>query len=150
MSGFNVNYNAGGTVDEVNNIKKIEKIQGFASFTQPYNKMIKISIPGIIGMQEIEYQTPDFPVEMLAITVSATGYGEEDFYNMYVNEELWFDTWYLQEVKEGLFLGTSTYVKVLEPNTPIKIDFFNQSGTAKTLYIGFRTLREPENENDNN
>lgn len=149
MSGFNVNYNAGGTVDEVNEIKHIKKIHGFASFTQPYNKMIKVDIPAGEGTKEIIYTTPDFPIEMIAMTISATGYGEEDFYNMYVDGAQWFDTWYLQEVKEGLYLGTSTYVEVLKANTNIIIEFHNNSGTSKTLYVGFRMLREPEEVNDN-
>ena len=148
--GFVVNYNVGGELDKV---KYIEEIKNFAQLSQPYNKMVAMSIPAISGMYELEYESPDRDVELIALVVTCSGYGEEDYYNLYVNNELWFETWYPTEVKEGLYIGTSTYVYKLEPKTKFKLEFNNVSGTSKKVWLGIRMLVEkgykksPEEEN---
>lgn len=153
MSGFNIAYSAGGDLDKIGKIEKIEEIKNFANFSVPYNKMIFEDIPAIASASSevgvaplpyvIEYETPDEEVEFLSFTVTATGYAIDDYYDMFVNDVQWFDTWYLSEVKEGLFLGTSTYVAKLPPKSRIKIMFYN-TGTSKRLYIGFRMLKQKE------
>lgn len=148
--GFVVNYNVGGELDKV---KYIEEIKNFAQLSQPYNKMVAMSIPAISGMYELEYESPDRDVELITLVVTCSGYGEEDYYNLYVNNELWFETWYPTEVKEGLYIGTSTYVYKLEPKTKFKLEFNNVSGTSKKVWLGIRMLVEkgykksPEEEN---
>lgn len=137
--GFVVNYNVGGELDKV---KYIEEIKNFAQLSQPYNKMVAMSIPAISGMYELEYESPDRDVELIALVVTCSGYGEEDYYNLYVNNELWFETWYPTEVKEGLYIGTSTYVYKLEPKTKFKLEFNNVSGTSKNVWLGVRMLVE--------
>lgn len=137
MGGVNVNYNGGGVVDEV---KKIGRIVGFPEFTQPFNEMIKVDIPGVNDVFEITYTTPNEEVEILALTVTCSGYGETDKYDMFVNESQWFKNWYISEIKEGLFLGTSTFVYRTPANTTIKLLFHNNSSTSKTLWLGIRML----------
>jgi hypothetical protein len=82
----------------------------------------------------------------LSIVVTCSGYGENDYYNLFVNDELWFDTWFPTEVKEGLYIGTSTYVYVLPPSSKLKLKFVNISGTAKKVWLGVRLLRNPVKE----
>ena len=50
------------------------------------------------------------------------------------------------EVKEGLYIGTSTYVYVLPPSSKLKLKFVNISGTAKKVWLGVRLLRNPVKE----
>ena len=146
--GFITNYQVGGELDKV---KTIENIKNFAKLSQPYNKMVANTIPAVKGVYEIEYISPDKNAELLAIVVTCSGYGEEDFYNLYVNDELWFDTWYPTEVKEGLYIGTSTYVFELDPKTKFRLAFNNVSGTSKKVWLGIRMLvekgfnKKPEN-----
>lgn len=158
MGNFNVNYNAGGTVDKVkrianleevdnvsnienvNTIEEINKIRGFASKTQPYNLMTYIDIPAMKGEYEEIMFLPSQEVEILAISLTCSGYGEDDHYDLYFNDRIWFDNWYCAEVKEGLFLGSSTYVYAAPPNSKIKIVFKNDSGTSKKVWIGVRML----------
>lgn len=158
MSNFNVNYNAGGTVDKVkkiigleevdnvsnienvNTIEEINKIRGFATKTQPYNTMMMEDIPAIEGEYEFEMTLPDTEVEIFAFTVTCSGYGEDDHYDLYFNDTLWFENWYCGEVKEGLFMGTSTYVYAAPASSKIKVVFKNDSGTSKKIWVGVRML----------
>ncbi|MCR3758664.1 hypothetical protein KYB31_06600 [Clostridium felsineum] len=140
---FEVNYNAGGTIDEVSSIKKIDeigRIVGFPQFTQPYNTMVKLDIPAISGDYVAEYDTPNYQVEIMSITVTCSGYGELDNYDIDVNGQKWFDKWYCSEVKEGLFIGTSTFVYSTPPNSKMILTFHNDSGSSKTLWFGIRML----------
>lgn len=139
--GFHVAYVAGGELDKVKKVDYIDKIKNFAYLSQPYNKMVMINVPAIEGVYDLEYETPDELVELLSIVATCSGYGENDYYNVYVNDELWFDTWFPTEVKEGLYIGTSTYVAELQPKTKIKMKFVNMSGTAKKVWMGVRMLR---------
>lgn len=129
-------------VEEIKTVDHVASIHGFPQFTRPYNTMIKMDIPSIKGVYEETFITPDVPVEMLALTVSCSGYGELDKYDLYCNGEQWFKDWYCSEVKEGLFLGTSTIVYYLPPNSELKIKFHNDSGTSKICWFGLRMLVE--------
>lgn len=141
--GFVTNYSVGGEIDKV---KYVKEIKNFAQLSQPYNKMVAMTIPALSGIYELEYESPEIDAELLALVVTCSGYGEEDYYNLYVNDELWFETWYPTEVKEGLYIGTSTYVYKLEPKSKFKLEFNNVSGTSKKVWLGIRMLVEKEYE----
>ena len=144
--GFEVTYVAGGELDKVKRVNYVDRIRNFAYLSQPYNKMTMINVPSISGVFDLDYTTPDEETELLSIVVTCSGYGENDYYNLYVNDELWFDTWFPTEVKEGLYVGTSTYVYVLPPKSQIKLKFVNISGTSKKVWLGVRLLRNPVKE----
>lgn len=139
MGNFVTNYQVGGETDKV---KYVQEIKNFAQLSQPYNKMIGKSIPALSGTYILEYESPDKDAELLSLVVTCSGYGEEDFYNLYVNDELWFETWYPTEVKEGLYIGTSTYVYKLNHKTKFRLEFNNVSGTSKKVWLGIRMLVE--------
>ncbi len=140
---FHVVYVADGDINTVRKVKYVDKIHNFAYLTQPWNKMLMMNIPAIAGVYDLDYTTPDEELEFLSFVVTCSGYGENDYYNIYVNNELWFDTWFPTEVKEGLYLGTSTYVRVLPPRSQIKVKFVNMQGTSKKVWFGMRFLKEP-------
>lgn len=145
MGSFNVNYSAGGILDEVKKIPLVENIgsiSGFAHFTQPYNVMECFEIPALIGDYEFELTLLDEEVEIIGMSLTCSGYGEDDHYDLYVNDNKWFDNWYVSEVKEGLFVGTSTYVYRAPENTKVKLVFKNDSGTQKNIYFGVRLLHD--------
>ena len=144
--GFHVVYVAGGELDKVKRVNYVDRIRNFAYLSQPYNKMVMMNVPAIEGVYDLEWVSPYEDMELLAITVTCTGYGENDYYNLWVNDELWFDTWFPTEVKEGLYVGTSTYVYVLPPESKIHMKFVNISGTAKKVWMGVRLLRNPVKE----
>lgn len=171
MAGsFQVNYNAGGVVDEVKNLKQVDNINnldnvanievvgsigkldeighivGFPTKTQPYNTMKQFDIaaskldPATLADWTFDVTLPVIDIEILAITLTCSGYGEGDHYDLFVNGVKWFDNWYCSEVREGLFLGTSTFVYAAPANSNIKLVFKNDSGTAKTVWLGIRML----------
>ena len=144
--GFHVAYVAGGELDKVRKVDYVQEIKNFAQLAQPYNKMTMINVPAIAGTYDLNYESPDEEMELLSIVVTCTGYGENDYYNLWVNDELWFDTWFPTEVKEGLYIGTSTYVYKLPPKSKFKMRFVNISGTSKKVWLGVRLLRESKKE----
>lgn len=144
--GFNVVYVADGDINTVRKVKYVDRIKNFAQLAQPYNKMKMINVPAIAGVYNLDYESPDEEMELVSITVTCSGYGENDYYNLWVNDELWFDTWFPTEVKEGLYAGTSTYVYVLPPKSKFEMKFVNITGTAKKIWLGVRMLRNPAKE----
>ncbi len=144
--GFHVVYVADGDLNTVRKVKYVDRIRNFAYLTQPWNKMLMMNVPAIKGVYDLDYETPDEEIEFLSFVVTCSGYGENDYYDIWVNDEHWFDTWFPTEVKEGLYLGTSTYVYVLPPKSKIKVKFTNITGTSKKVWFGMRFLREPRKE----
>lgn len=156
---FNVSYVGGGELEKVklneltdivNEVKKIhwiDGIKGFPTLTQPYNTMVMLEVPALEGIYETTWISPEEPAEILAFTVTCSGYGEKDNYNIICNDKVLFDHWYCSEVKEGLFLGTSTYVYQIKPKSEIKLQFNNESATQKYVWFGIRTLIGSENDN---
>lgn len=147
--GFTTNYNAGGVIDRVKNIGsvgEIGRIKNFPQKTQPYNTMKCFDIPAIKSTWEFEMVLPSKEVEIMALTVTCSGYGEDDNYDLYFNDNLWFEHWYCSEVKEGLFLGTSTFVYAAPAESVIRFVFRNSSGTSKKVWLGVRMLIDPDSE----
>jgi hypothetical protein len=140
--GFHVVYVAGGELDKVKRVEYVDKIKNFAQLPQPYNKMVMMNVPAIKGVYDLTWISPEEKTELLSLVVTCSGYGENDYYNLYVNNERWFETWFPTEVKEGLYIGTATYVYELEPQSEIKMKFVNMTGTAKKVWLGIRLLKE--------
>lgn len=145
--GFTTNYNAGGVIDKVKNIAsvgEIGRIKNFPQKTQPYNIMECFDIPAVKSTWEFDMTLPDKEIEIMAITVTCSGYGEDDNYDLYFNDALWFNHWYCSEVKEGLFLGSSTFVYASPASSKIHLVFRNSSGTSKKVWLGVRMLVDPD------
>lgn len=139
---FHVVYVAGGELDKVKKVNYVDRIRNFAYLSQPFNEMEQMNIGSQDGLYKLEYESPDEEVELLSFVVTCSGYGEKDYYYLFVNNELWFNRWFPTEVKEGLYVGTSTYVYKLPPKSKIILWFVNASGTAKKVWLGVRMLRE--------
>ena len=137
---FHVVYVAGGELDKVKRVNYVDKIHNFAYLEQPYNRMEVINVPAITGIYELEIESPEVESELLSVVCTCTGYGEDDYYYLWINDELWFDQWFPTEVKEGLYIGSSTYVYKLHPKSIIRMYFVNASGTSKKVYLGARML----------
>ena len=142
-------------VESINNVKNIDKLQdvenikylneigrirGFATKTQPYNFMREFNVPAIKDDYTFTMNLTAVDCEILAITLTCSGYGEDDHYDLFFNDVQWFEDWYCSEVKEGLFLGTSTYVYAAPASSSIKLVFKNDSGTSKKIWLGVRML----------
>lgn len=130
------------TVNTVEEVKNIAQLRNFPKFTQPYNTMVKLDVPAIQGEYTAEYIVPDFPIELMALTVTCSGYGELDNYDVLYDDKEFFKNWYCSEVKEGLYIGTSNMVYALPANSKITLKFHNDSGTSKFVWFGIRMLKE--------
>jgi hypothetical protein len=146
MGNFRVVYVAGGELDKVKKVNYVEEIKNFAQLSQPYNKMLMMNLPAIQGVYDLDWVSPDEDMELLSFIVTCSGYGENDYYYLYVNDEKWFESWFPTEVKEGLFVGTTSYVYKLDASSKIKMKYVNMSGTAKKVWLGIRLLREKKKE----
>jgi hypothetical protein len=138
---FHVVYVAGGELDKVKRVEYVKEIKNFAQLSQPYNKMLMMNLPAMEGVYDLEWTSPNEEMELLSLVVTCSGYGENDYYNLWVNNERWFDTWFPTEVKEGLYIGTATYVYKLKASSKFKMKFVNMSGTSKKVWLGIRMLR---------
>jgi hypothetical protein len=138
---FHVVYVAGGELDKVKRVEYVKEIKNFAQLSQPYNKMVMMNIPAIKGVYDLDWTSPSEEMELLSLVVTCSGYGENDYYNLWVNNQRWFDTWFPTEVKEGLYIGTATYVYKLKASSKFKMKFVNMSGTSKKVWLGIRMLR---------
>lgn len=127
-------------VENINYLNEIGKIRGFATKTQPYNFMKELNVPALKDDYTFTMDMPEEDCELLAITLTCSGYGEDDHYDLFFNDVQWFKDWYCSEVKEGLFLGTSTYVYAAPASSTLKLIFKNDSGTQKKIWLGVRTL----------
>lgn len=130
-------------VDEVTEVKAVDEvkhIRGFATKDKPYNVMEMYEIPAVKADYTFNFILPGIDVEILAITLTCSGYGEDDHYDLFFNGDQWFKDWYCSEVREGLFLGTSTYIYAAPPASSIKLVFKNDSGTSKKVWLGVRML----------
>lgn len=159
MAGsFTTNYSVGGDIDKVKSVtnvkevdtikeisivKEIGAIKGFPSKSQPYNTMYCFDIPAVKQLFEFDIDLLEQSCEILALTVTCSGYGEDDNYDLILNGQKWFDGWYCTEVKEGLFLGSSTYVYAAPSNSKMRLAFRNASGTSKKVWLGVRMLIDP-------
>lgn len=168
MSGsFTTNYNVGGDIDRIKNLKLLEQVEnvesigninslkdvgniqylneigsikGFATKRQPYSFMKEFEVPALKDDYTFIMDMPEVDSEILALTLTCSGYGEDDHYDLFFNDVQWFKDWYCSEIKEGLFLGTSTYVYAAPAFSKIKLIFKNDSGTQKKIWLGVRTL----------
>jgi hypothetical protein len=128
------------TVDDVKMVDEVGHIRGFATKTKPFNTMEMYEIPALAGTYDFDFILPGVDIEILAITLTCSGYGEDDHYDLFFNGDQWFKDWYCSEVKEGLFLGTSTYIYAAPPASHIHLKFKNDSGTSKKVWLGVRML----------
>lgn len=158
---FQVVYNVGGdldnvrrvkkvdAVDTVNVVKELQKIKNFPQFSRSYNTMGVLDVPAHKGSLDkpylthsIRYESPPQDIELISLVVTCSGYNEDDWYDVFVNGEIWWKHWYPSEVKEGLYVGQATLVYELPPSSEILLEWHNVSNVSKRVWFGIRMLSE--------
>lgn len=132
------NYNVGGVIDEVKNIK----IPGLiASMRNPFAKGFKLDVPAIPGVYTIEYLATE-DIEIVNVGIACSGYSDEDFWELIIGDKKLYETIYTKELPETINMGGSFIsVYLVEANTLIKLGFHNVSGTSKTVWVNMRFLK---------
>lgn len=135
---FTINYSAGGIIDEVKNVN----IPGVIPEKRiPYTKGFKLDVPALKDIYSIVY-VPEVDMELLAVAIACSGYMPEDYWELSVDGVKIMETIYTKELPESNGLGTllGCAYKV-QAGQEVKIDFHNDSGTSKIVWVNLRFLR---------
>lgn len=143
--GFNVVNAAGGNLDKVKVIDEVKKINLpdhlFPSKTRPFTKGFRMEVPPTVGPFTTEY-IPDVDMELLDIALACSGYGDNDYWELEIGGEKIIETMYTKELPQHVNTGTQMYtVEKVPAGTTIKLSFYNDSRTTKTVWFDFRFLK---------
>lgn len=138
---FSISYVAGGVIDKVRKLP----YPHFSIFTVHYIKGRRIRAEGG-GVYTDTFSLP-FPTEFLSIAFAASEYCDGDYWELTLGDVKICETIYTKELPESVSMGNSFgIVYPLEANTVIKFDFYNVSGTPKSVWYNIKFLREEQEE----
>lgn len=132
--GFQVTYPAGGVIDQVRRVDLPRHL--FPSYGQPFIKGLRLSVPPLVGMFSITYAVP-VKMELLGLEVGCTGYADVDSWDFSVGNRLVCESIYTKEVAQTKWLG----VLPVEAGTVLRLDFHNDSGTSKVVWVDLNFAR---------
>lgn len=123
---FGVSYQAGGRFD----------FPYFPTKTVPYIKGERLRVDG--SYADVTYVVPE-DMELLTVSVGASRYADKDYWSLLVNNEKIMDTIYTKDVPEGFYFMV---VKEVKKDQEITLQFFNESGSGKTVWMNFQFLKD--------
>lgn len=134
---FSVVYLGGGIVDKVRELP----YPHFSKYTIPLVKGRRLGIVATDQIKSDTYSLP-FPTEFLSVAFACSSYCDGDYWELTVKGEKIADHIYTKELPESVSMGNSFgIVYPLPPNAEVKFDFYNVSGTAKTVWYNIKFLR---------
>ena len=138
---FAISYVAGGVIDEVRKLP----YPHFSKFTVPYIKGRMIDVTAEARVFSDSYSLP-FPTEFLSVAFASSEYCVGDYWELTIGDVKICETIYTKELPESVSMGNSFGIvyPVLE-NTTLKFDFYNVSGTPKTVWYNIKFLRSNKN-----
>jgi hypothetical protein len=140
--GFNINYNAGGTIDEVKKVNLPASL--FPSGNTPKTKGFRMDIPALPGVVEIVYSVP-FEINLIDASMACSGYHDLDYWEIEIDGIKICETMYTKELPENISQGNSAKIAYTIPaDTKIKMQFNNQSATSKKAWFTLRYLYKKE------
>jgi hypothetical protein len=141
MSGYG-SFIFGGDLDRVGKIGALPHPQ-FPSKTVPKTKGIWIDVPPNVGVYS-KIVTADKDVEFVNASLAASGYLHPDFWEFTVGTYKMFETIYTKELPQTIYSGTMlAMIYPIAAGTPMRIDFVNNSGTSKQVWIDLKFLVSP-------
>ena len=142
---FQLNYVAGGRIDEVRKIGHIRSGRWdspyMPSMTLPYTKGRLIEVPGTYT-SEVDIMTFPCDVEFLATYVDTSEDLLNDFWEVYIGDSNYniMENISVKKYPEGL---TLTVAHKIPANTEIKFVFHNRSSKQKKVWYAHQFLRQP-------
>lgn len=127
MSGFGVNYQAGGRMD----------FPFMPTKTDPFIKGIRVPVTSDIPVAKHTYTVTHDRAELVSIAMAASRYEDRDNWSLYVNDRLMMDEIYTKELPEGMYL--MVLVKLLKGDR-IRFEFENASLTNKSVWLNYQML----------
>lgn len=76
--------------------------------------------------------------ELLSIAVGVSDYEPKDYWNLYVGSQLVCKNIYTKDVPEGMYL---TAVMPCSAGTQFHIEFFNEGGKQKYVWVNYQMLK---------
>lgn len=76
--------------------------------------------------------------ELLSIAVGVSDYEPRDYWNLYVGDKLVCKHIYTKDVPEGMYL---TAVIPCEAGTQFHMEYFNEGGKPKFVWVNFQMLK---------
>ncbi|MGG1263856.1 hypothetical protein [Brevibacillus laterosporus] len=142
MGAFGGNISLGGDIDRVGKIGALPHPQ-FPNKTVPKVKGIWIDVPPNIGVYS-KIITADKDVEFINASLAASGYLHPDYWEFTIGNYKLFETIYTKELPQTIYSGTMmSMVYPVVKDTPFRIDFINNSGTSKQVWIDLKLLVSP-------
>ncbi len=138
------NYNVGGWIDEIKKINLPPHL--FPKLHRPFTKGLRIEMPAIEGVYSITY-TLEEDMELINVSLVCSGYKDTDEWEVVTqapNEEEYkvVETMPTRELAESINMGNILYViHRLPKGSTVRFDFYNHSGTSKTVWPSLRFLR---------
>lgn len=139
MAGFSPVYAAGGIIDEIKKINFPAHL--FPTKTKPFTKGFRLETPPIAGIYPKSYTAPS-DMELVDVGIACSGYGDGDFWELFIDTEKIMETVYTKEVPQHINAGTTLYTVIRIPaGSTIRLDFHNDSATSKTVWFDLRFLK---------
>jgi hypothetical protein len=133
----------GGDIDRVGKISALPHPQ-FPSKTVPKVKGLWIDVPPNVGVYS-KVITADKDVEFINASLAASGYLHPDYWEFTVGTYKMFETIYTKELPQTIYSGTMmSMVYPISKDVPMRIDFVNESGTSKQVWIDIKLLVSPD------
>jgi hypothetical protein len=134
---FNVVYVGGGVIDKVRELP----YPHFSKYPKPYIKGNQIDVLAESRTFPATFTLP-FPTEFLSIAFASSLYCIGDYWELTIGTEKICEQIYTKALPESVSMGNSFgIVYPLPANTPVRFDFFNVSGEAKTVWFNVKFLR---------
>ncbi len=134
---FQVTYPVGGVIDKVRELP----YPHFSKLTIPYIRGRRLDIPEATGVYSDTYSLP-FKTEFLSIAIACSQYCVDDYWELTIGQDKICETIYTKELPESVSMGNSFgIVFPIAANTPLKFDFYNNSGRAKQVWYNIKFLR---------
>jgi hypothetical protein len=139
---------AGGDFDKIKRINVVDEVKKihfpphlFPEKTRPFSKGFMLQVPPMAGRYEEVYVTTE-DMELIDVGLACSGYADGDYWELVVNTEKIIETMYTKEVPQSINMGTTLYTVVKLPaGTELRLQFYNQSQTAKNVWFDLRFLR---------
>jgi hypothetical protein len=141
-------YSVGGILDEIRKINFPPFI--FPDPTKPfvYVKGFRIDVPAQTGMFNQEFVVP-WDCNLIGISLTCSGYGDGDYWEVSTSEQIstvsstpiplkFIETCYTKELPESIQLDAT--FPVIPSGTTISVDFYNESGTSKIVWLNMKFL----------
>ncbi|MBK5452000.1 Low copy number virion structural protein [Bacillus sp. TH22] len=123
---FAVNYMVGGRLDA----------PYFPTKTIPFIKGRRIGV--YENIHHNEFIAP-VDMEMIAFSIGASKYNDNDYWNLYINNEKIADEIYMKDVPEGFNFSV---VKQIPAKAIIRFEYINKSLEKKAIWLNYQFLKD--------